>query len=214
MLYAFGMSDLRDQHQGSTGTRYSDETKEIAYQLWAFATARNASEVARQLKTEEWGHLDVPRETVAYWAREYEWSKRADADVHSIAPNLRYQTFAELLFAGHDGARYIRRVVRGDEDVPFIGDLLEDDTLDEKSRSFRIDIRLKSHDAARKAKLSAAIAAVDRIGFSPVGKSTPDAELPKPKSDTQSIPDLAGKSPDELMRLEQEHRSRRAPSAR
>ena len=74
MSYHLGMLELRETMQPrDTGTRYGEDVKELAYQLWAFVAGRNASEVSRLLATAEYGSITVPRETVAYWAREYGW---------------------------------------------------------------------------------------------------------------------------------------------
>lgn len=144
------MLELREsQATRDTSTRYPDEVKELAYQLWAFMSSRNASEVSRQLHTEDYGAIEVPRETVAYWVREYKWTERAERDVQAIAPNLRHQAFSELLFAGLDGAKYIRRVNAGQEPPDKVRAML-------------------------------AVAAVDRIGFSPVGKGMPGVDQPAP----------------------------------
>lgn len=171
-----GMMELRESAVRTVGTRYTDEQKETAYQLWAFVTSRNASETARILSQPEW-QIDVPRETVAYWAREYNWAQRAADDVHKIAPDLRFQAFSELLFAGLDGAKYIRKVNAGEEPPD-------------------------------KYRITAAIAAVDRIGFSPVGKGVPTTDPPR-LTEGLSVDDLAGLSPDDLMRRESEHRAKR-----
>jgi hypothetical protein len=160
--------------------RYPDETKELAYQLWAFAAARNASEVARLLADGEYGIDDPPPiRTVTHWVTEHGWADRATRDVQSIAPDLRHQAFSELLFAGLDGARYIRRVNAGKE-------------------------------APDKVRAMLAVAAVDRIGFSPVGKGMPAVEPPTTEQ-AITTESLDGKSSDELMRLELEYRATRKP---
>jgi len=172
------MLESRDSAIRTNGTRYSDETKEVAYQLWAFATSRNASEVARRLSDEEWGSVQITKDTVAYWAREYGWAERATKDVQSIAPDLRHQAFSELLFAGLEGSKYIRQVITGT--VP-----------------------------PDKTRVLASIAAVDRIGFSPIGKGMPAIDAPQTTTTrrTYTKEELAKMTPDELMRAELEYRS-------
>lgn len=203
------MVELRESPVRDTGTRYPDETKELAYQLWAFLAGRNASEVSRMLATEEHGAVTVPRETVAYWAREYGWAARVDRELESIAPDLRRQAFSELLIAGHEATRYLREVMRGMHDSPAIDDIVQDMDLAPADKRMRIDARIRAHDAARKARLQAAIAVKDSIGFSPVGKGAPTLEPPSAAVEPIPLDDLTGKPPEELMRLETAFRARK-----
>lgn len=157
---------------------HDQQTRDLAYQLWAFAAGRQVSRVAALLASPE-HNQPVPERTLRDWVTRYRWAERAAEDVARIAPDLRYQAFSELLFAGLDGARYIRRVNAGEE-----------------------------HPDKVRAQL--AIAAVDRIGFSPVGKGDPTAAI-TPPAETRAIApaDLTGLTPDQLAALEAEYRSSR-----
>lgn len=162
----------------TTAIAHPEETRELAYQLWAFIAGRNAARVAALLAQDH--DTAVPERTVQYWANHYNWAQRASEDVARIAPDLRYQAFSELLFAGLDGARYIRRVNAGEEQPD-------------------------------KVRAQLAIAAVDRIGFSPVGKGDPTTAIAPPSDHKQvTAEDISGLSPDDLLRMEQNHRSRRS----
>lgn len=146
--------------------RYPEEVKELAYQVWAFAAGRDAKRTHASLTAGEHGDpVEVSYQAIAYWAREYAWASRAERDMQSIAPDLRYQAFSELMFAGLDGARYIRQVNAG---------AIDPDKL----------------------RLTSSIAAVDRIGFSPVSKGVPS--LDPPSDTTPALPDFASMSEDEL----------------
>lgn len=164
--------DIQTQDTSKHAQRYPEEVKELAYQLWAFVASRNASEVVRRLATEEHGGHDVPYQTVAYWVREYGWADRAARDVDSIAPDLRHQVFSELLFAGLEGAKYIRKVIDGDEHPD-------------------------------KVRVAAAIGAVDRIGFSPVGNRNPSDGIGAPQSKSLELPSFSAMTPDQLREYEQ-----------
>lgn len=91
---------------------WDDDVRELGYQLWAYAAGRNASRVADMLAAE--GH-DVPARTVRYWADAGSWAARASADLAAIAPDIRQQTVAELVYGGLEAARGLRAVVQGEE---------------------------------------------------------------------------------------------------
>lgn len=153
---------------------HTDETRELAYQLWAFIAARNNSKVAELLESEH--AIIVPDRTIRDWVNRYNWAQRAAEDVQKIAPDIRFQAFSELLFAGLDGARYIRRVNSGEE-VP------------------------------NKTRLIAALGAVDRIGFSPIGSRNPVDGINAPAQQSAAI-DFSSMSPEELRAHEEQIRKR------
>ncbi len=175
----WGMLTAMSDESSVHAKRYPDEVKELAYQLWAFVCSRDCKKTYEALLSGDNGDpVDVSYQAIAYWAREYGWADRATRDVQSIAPDLRHQAFSELLFAGLDGARYIRRVNAGKEQPDKVRAML-------------------------------AVAAVDRIGFSPVGKGMPAIEAPTTTTTrrTYTKEELAKMTPDELMRAELEYRS-------
>lgn len=153
------------------------DPKDLAYQLWAYRCQGNCVRVAELLTAEH--SITVPLRTIQDWVTRYGWAERRNADIARIAPDLRYQAFSELLLAGLDGARYIRRVNAGEEEPD-------------------------------KVRAQLAIAAVDRIGFSPVGKGDPVSAI-TPPAETRAIApaDLTGLTPDQLAALEAEYRSSR-----
>lgn len=171
-----------DGPAASPATPHPQETRDLAYQLWAFVAGRDLRRVAELLASGDYGEsgpITVPDRTLRDWRDRYQWAERAAQDVERIAPDLRHQAFAELVFAGLDGAKYIRQVIAGT-------------TPPDKVRA------------------QLAVAAVDRIGFSPVGKADPFAQLPNPsKPKPVEAGEIAGASPDVLARMEGEYRSSR-----
>lgn len=162
---------------------HDESVRNLAYELWAYVASRDLRKVQALLAAGEYGDIGpqiVPDRTLRDWRDRYQWAARVNDDIHKIAPDLRYQAFSELLFAGLDGARYIRRVNAGEE------------TPD-------------------KVRAQLAIAAVDRIGFSPIGKGDPAGQITPPQDHKQlTAEDVSGLSPEELMRRESDYRSSRS----
>lgn len=200
------LKDVKSIQPVDTGVRYSDAVKELCYQMWAFIASRNGSQVFRLLQSGEYGELDqVPTiQMINCWAREYGWADRSAQEIEAIAPDLRHQVFSELLFGGLAGAKYLRRVADGLEDNPNIIDIPKSE--DAGVNYDRLMARVKSHDAARKARIAASIAAVDRIGFSPIGRGTSGVAAPRGAGEQ---PDFASMSIDELRDFEYAMRKRR-----
>ena len=96
---------------GGHGNRYGGDTKESAYQLWAFRYRRNAERVAGALAGED-GQGPDPS-TVQRWAREDEWAKRADAELRALAPALDRADTAEVLIGRGEGIAAMRDAVAG-----------------------------------------------------------------------------------------------------
>jgi hypothetical protein len=62
----------------SRQTRYTRETRERAYQLWASAGGRNASATSRFLREDAGAGEPVPTDRlIRYWRRRYYWTERA-----------------------------------------------------------------------------------------------------------------------------------------
>lgn len=166
--------DVRDLAQNEHAKRYADEIKALALDLWALKANQNASEVSRLLKSGEYGEpVDVPRETVAYWSRAYDWAAQAEQRLVDLAPALRGRTVSNVVISAHSGSAYLRRVTDGDEDHPDISEIVGDDTLSVIDKQLRIEARIKAHALARKDRIAASIAMIDRAGLSPTGKRDP-----------------------------------------
>lgn len=107
-----------ERPERDTGIRYPEETKERAYQLWAFLLGGNAEKVAAEL-----AKLDPPvivdGRTVRDWATRYQWAVRRADDWRRIAPDLSLQTVVETRYGLLEAARMARGIVASDD--PKIG---------------------------------------------------------------------------------------------
>jgi hypothetical protein len=158
------------------GKRYTDETRELAYELWAFVAGENCEEVAALLAREEYGAVVVPARTVRDWVTRFGWVERLATELDALAPAIRAKTARELVLGGLDAARVLRRATR--DDVP-------------------------PGAKPDKVAVTAAVALLDRAGFSPLGRtSAPEVRGPERGL---ALPDVAGMSLPELEALEQRH---------
>lgn len=133
-------------------TIWPAETKEYAFQLWAYVCSRNAGCVARKLREEDRLPREMPhvrvQEAVAHWAKRYQWRLRVTNDFAVIAPDLHEQMAQEIILGARTGIRYLRDVVDGRAQT------------DDKGKVDGNRIR-------------AALALVDRAGFTPVRRNDP-----------------------------------------
>lgn len=129
---------------------WPDDAKERAYQLWAFRCSRDCVKVHDELAKEEDGY-DVPIRTLQHWAVSLGWPQRAADQLTAIGPDFRRQALLELVAGQVDAARFVRRVVRGDEGPE-----------------------------PSKVKLAAALAILDRVGLGPVRPDTTGPVDPAP----------------------------------
>lgn len=105
---------------------------------------------------------------------------------------------------------------RKDAAAAFLPGVLTESALSLRMAAYYASVRLQQimHDAAELGippddrEVKALGVAIDRGGFSPVGKSTgPEVTLTQP--DQISVESLVGKSSDELMRLEEQFKARK-----
>lgn len=153
-------------------TRYPEEIKELAYNLWYLKAGRGLSETARLLASGEFGEpCTVTVSTIMYWRDHYGWTERADADMQRLAGGLRSSTFAEMALAGPEAARYLREVVTGGADPD-------------------------------KTRVAASVALLDRIGFSPVGRNDMGSAITAGSTVARRAALLAELSDEELLERE------------
>lgn len=138
---------------------WSEDTRELAYQLWAFVHGRSARAVAAALATEH--GAAVPVRTVQHWASSGRWSERAAAELSAIAPDLHAGIVADLVLGAIDAARTLRRSVA------------------EGAGTDRPD----------KVQVQAALALLDRAGYSPLGRVAP-ARIDAPAA-ALALPDVS-----------------------
>ncbi len=142
------------------GTRYTDEQKEIAYKVWAFQANRNAAKTARLLATMEDDSFTVTRRSVYDWSKEFHWEDRANRDLYSAAPSLRFKTQTALILSAPQAAELLQKIIALDESLKV-------------ERSTLVDgewhVERVFDDKVLKLQLTAAQLVLDRTGFSPVG---------------------------------------------
>ncbi len=104
--------------------RYPSELREMAYQYWAFTADRNAAKVSEKLAAEwqdAWGTpptFPAFAQTVSEWAKKGNWAARVRTDLAAIAPDIEGQIVTEWMLGALEGARALRRVLRGEEEGP------------------------------------------------------------------------------------------------
>ena len=94
------------------GTRYGADTRDAAYQLWAFKHGRNAEAAARELGEECPG---LEGRTVRRWAAEGGWAERVEREVVALAPAVHRATVVDLIAGAGEAAAYLRAAVRGEQ---------------------------------------------------------------------------------------------------
>lgn len=164
------------------GKRYDDETKELAYELWAYVTGENARDVAVMLSREG---VTVPERTVRDWATRYGWAERVATELDTLAPAIRAKTARELVIGGLEAARTLRRSVRAD---------------------------LEGGERPDKTAVAAAVALLDRAGFSPLGR-TAAPDVAAPDTGQRSLPDVAALSLADVDARERDYLERLRKSA-
>lgn len=133
---------------GTTGN-HSEETRSLAYQVWAFVAGRSLKATQTTLRLDH--EVEVPYRTLVDWTTRYQWAARADADLLAIAPDIDKQTIGELILGKLEAARCLRRAVR--EGV-------------------------MKEDRPSRDEIMASIALLDRTGHSPLNRA-PAPSLPK-----------------------------------
>src|SRR5688572_19757021 len=93
------------------GTRYGPETRELAYQLWAFKHGQNGTAVAAELQSEFPG---LEARTVNLWAQAEGWHDRVERDVTELAPAVRRANVVGLIAGSAEAIQALRTVARGE----------------------------------------------------------------------------------------------------
>jgi hypothetical protein len=83
--------------QATAGTRYSDETRELARQLWTWRCDRNAARTVAELAKELSPDEPLPTEqAVRLWVNGENWAIRADDDIAALAPAIQRRDAARM----------------------------------------------------------------------------------------------------------------------
>ena len=94
------------------GTRYDEETRERARELWFFLYGRNAEAGAKALEKECPG---LEGRTVRRWAADGEWATWGEAAIGELAPGLAEAVVIDLVAGGPESVAYLRAAVRGEQ---------------------------------------------------------------------------------------------------
>jgi hypothetical protein len=120
----------------------------------------------------------LPARTVQHWASSERWEDRAAAELAAIAPNIHAGIVADLIIGAQEAARTLRRSVSEDPE------------------GGRPD----------KTQVTAALALLDRAGYSPLGRVAPVA--PTAPASVAGVPDVAALPLGDVDALERQHLER------
>lgn len=185
---------------------YDIGVKDLAYQLWAFECGRRVRDVVRLLKNGEYHDGEpvlVDERTVRRWVHEGGWVQRVRDNIRQLAPDLNEQTVIDLVVGRRDAVRYLRRVVSEAEQPTPI--------QDQRRRVLTIDgewVDVRAGFVPSKDAIAAAIALMDRGGLSHVGNGKDPTGSLTALGDLDQLPELDGKSVNELMAIEARFRSK------
>lgn len=157
---------------------WPEEMRETAYQLWTFIHGRSCRAVAQAISAEQ--RVALPPRTVQHWAATERWEERAAAELAAIAPAIHQSIVADLILGAQEAARTLRRSVAEDDG----------------SGAARPD----------KTQVQAALAILDRAGYSPLGRVAPVA--PTAPATAATLPDVAALALADVDALERDHLER------
>ncbi len=102
------------EKERAVGTRYTDEVRQTAFELWAFECDRNQRRTAARL-TEllEPGESVPTSQIIGYWVRTQGWDIKADQAIANLAPNLRARQLSRLIMLGNDALSTYSTVLTG-----------------------------------------------------------------------------------------------------
>jgi hypothetical protein len=95
------------------GRRYSDETKELAFQLWETRCQKSARKVSELLREEQFGSLDISERTILQWSTDDQWDLEAVDRFDSAFPGFNHWLFRSMVYAAAEGIEYWQDVNAG-----------------------------------------------------------------------------------------------------
>lgn len=106
---------LKKVAEVETGNRYSAEIKELAFQLWAFKYAENASEVSRAISEGRFGDATaISSQIINYWARNG-WVERKQTETREQYGPILEKIFTENVFLSLELITKFRKQIANDE---------------------------------------------------------------------------------------------------
>ena len=188
--------------EATTGTRYTDEQKQKAFEVWYLRANRNPAETARVLSADRDEGFTVTRQTVHKWAIDYHWDTKADRDLFAGAPRLRFATQTELVLAAPEAARLLRQVMNLDPE------LMTEQVVRDRNGDHIETIKVFD-DKIIKLRMESARACLDRMGFSPIGtRDSLGVVDPPPSIDADGIKAIEEASDHESLRLAEQQMNR------
>lgn len=184
----------------NTGTRYTDEQKQHAFEVWYLRSSRNAAEAARILSSGEEDGFTVTRQTIHKWSLDYGWAAKADRDLFAGAPRLRFSTQTELVLAAPEAARLLRQVMSLDPSLMTDQRVVVDGIVE----TYKV-----YDDKLIKLRVDAAKGCLDRTGFSPIGNRESLGTVdPPPAMDEASIKEIEAASDHDSLRVAEQEMNR------
>ena len=96
-----------------TSIRYSDDDRQLAYEVWALEAGQNTEKTSAILSAQH--GLSVDGRRIRDWRDRHSWETRYAAEVEAAAPMLRHRAFGILVVGSPEAAAYLRAVVTGQE---------------------------------------------------------------------------------------------------
>lgn len=126
----------------------AEETRRLAYAVWAIEAQRSPRKVAEILYRDH--GLAVSVRTIQDWVKRYEWPAQVSKDIAQMAGPLHQEQLAELFLLSIDARRFLRNLLQLGADRP-----KEVDATYGKSLG---------------ALVNAAMGSLDRAGYSHLGR--------------------------------------------
>ncbi len=148
------------------GNRYNAEQRDAVFEIWAYKADRSFDQAALLISVDdsciELGVNTVTARTIRNWKEQFNWEEKADTLLYEGARGRRYRAQTALVLAAPEAAEVLRQILNMDDRL-----MTEDVTFD-KETGERTVVRV-FNDKIIGARLKAAMAVLDRTGFSPIG---------------------------------------------
>lgn len=89
---------------------HPDETRELAFRIWALEAQRRPGKVAEILYRDH--GLEVSVRTIQDWKNRYDWNEKVREQMAMLAGPLHQEQIAELFLLAIDGRRFMRQLLQ------------------------------------------------------------------------------------------------------